>query len=290
VVLKHPSYRHEAPAADAPIVIYDSGVGGLTVARQLTRLRPAENLLYVADNGWFPYGKKGELELRARMYAVLHTIMESVQPKAIVIACNTASTVADTALDDIDEDVPVFTVVPPVEEAVQATPDGVIALLATPGTVRRSLVRRLIGPYAAPGQVRLVDTMELVYLAERKLAGNTITAGHVKVALDLTMPAPERALIDGVIFGCTHFPWLADELRPSFPTARAWSDPAMDVANHVLSRTTPVERPGHGTRTLALTSEHNRHHLRRVFAQHGFWTELPLQFGWPEYAPSLQAR
>ena len=272
-----------------PIVIYDSGVGGLTVARHLIRLLPSDNLLYVADNGWFPYGDKSDLALRGRIFALLHTIVEAACPRAIVIACNTASTAIAPVIDDLS-DVPLFVVLPPVAQTVRDARGGPVALLATPNTLRCSLVRRLVDAHASPSQIRFVASMALVHLAERKLAAERVTDANVRAALDAAMLPAERQRMDGVILGCTHFPWLIDEMRPAFPAARVWSDPALDVAGRVAARIGPAERPSseERVRMLALTSGHNQEHLRRVFARHGFGTGPPLPFAWTAWTPSLQ--
>jgi glutamate racemase len=255
-----------------PIVVYDSGVGGLTVSRHLVRLRPSEDLLYVADNGWFPYGNRPELALRARIYTVLDTLVESVGPRAIVIACNTASTAVASTLRDLTDTVPLFVVVPPIEQALRASPSGRHALLATPNTVRCSPVRRLVASSAAPGQVTSVASMALVHLAEQKLAGEPVTSDSVRVALDHVIAPSERRRIDSVILGCTHFPLLLDELAEAFPAARHWSDPALAIAREVVERVPPMAAPGarEAVRALMLTSGHNQGQLQRVFAPHGF--------------------
>lgn len=276
--------------ADIDVVIYDSGVGGLTVARHLAELHPQANVLYVADNGWFPYGDKSDLALRARIYAVLHTIVETAQPLATVVACNTASTAVAATLDDISDAMPIFTVVPPIGNTVRAVRGGTIALLATPSTTRRQLVRELIARHAGESRVQLVPAMGLVHLAERKLAGGIVTAEEVAHVLDPVLPPGERELIDGVILGCTHFPWLIEELRPAFPSAGVWSDPALDVARHVtdhLVSVGPRSTESVGTRALYLTSGHNRAELRHVFERHGFGAGPSLPFPWHTYAPSL---
>lgn len=266
------------PRPAGPIVIYDSGVGGLTVARHITALRPSADLLYVADNAWFPYGDKTAIALRARVYGMLHALVESARPAAIVVACNTASTAAAASLADIGREVPLRLVVPPVRDAVRAAgPGAPLALLATPATARNSLVRRAIAAHAAPGQIRLAPAMGLVHLAERKLAGEPVTAADARAALDPVLPAPQRAAVRGVLLGCTHFPWLLDELRPAFPAARHWTDPALQAARHVLAAVpqAPAAGPAPGARHLWLTTPAAPAPLRRAFARHGFTLTRP---------------
>ncbi|MDH6576656.1 aspartate/glutamate racemase family protein [Kitasatospora sp. MAP5-34] len=288
--LQSPPGRGVAIPRSRPVVIYDSGVGGLTVARHLVQLMPSEDLLFVADNGWFPYGDKNDLALRARIYGVLHAITESANPRAIVIACNTASTAVASSLDDLGAGVPIFPVIPPVEQTAQAVRGGTVALLGTPSTTRRSLVRRLIEQQQGVANFELIGSMELVHLAEKKLAGQQVSADEVTEALDAVVPASVRAGVDGVILACTHFPWLLEELQPAFPNARVWSDPARDVARKVMSQVPArVRSPREDvTRVLNLTSSHNRDELGPVFARHGFWAGPSLAFGSNVYATSLQ--
>ncbi|MGK4581604.1 glutamate racemase [Kitasatospora sp. HPMI-4] len=278
------------PPRSRPIVIYDSGVGGLTVARHLVQLRPSEDLLYVADNGWFPYGDKRDMALRSRIYGVLDAVIESADPRAIVIACNTASTALIATLSDLATDVPVFTVTPPIEQTAKAVAGGTVVLLATPSTVRRSMVRRLVNEHSAVSRFELVGAMDLVHLAERKLAGHQVTAEEVVEALDQVIPSSRRDEVDGVILGCTHFPWLLDELRTAFPRALVWSDPARETAEQVLEQIPVRVRPTREdvARVLYLTSDHNREELRPVFARQGFWAGPSLPFSANEQLLSLQ--
>lgn len=274
-----------------PIVVYDSGVGGLTVARHLLRLRPQDDLVYVADNGWFPYGDKDDLALRARIYAVLHAVVERARPSAVVIACNTASTAVTATLDDLAADTPIFTVVPPVEQTVREVGDGTVALLGTPSTIRRSLVRRLVDQHAVQGRFVLAPSMDLVHLAEAKLASGRVDTAAVAAALDAVLPAPSREDVAGVILGCTHFPWLVEELRPFFPQARVWADPALAVAQQVearLAETAPESGGRVPSRRLYLTSQHNLEELRPVFRRHGFAAGPLLPLSW--VTPALHRR
>ncbi|GAA1501303.1 glutamate racemase [Kitasatospora kazusensis] len=288
--LQSPPGRGVAIPRSRPVVIYDSGVGGLTVARHLIQLLPSEDLLFVADNGWFPYGDKNDLALRARIYGVLHAITESANPRAVVIACNTASTAVASSLDDLGAEVPMFPVIPPIAQTAEAVRGGTVAVLGTPSTTRRSLVRRLVDEQRDVSKFELIGSMELVHLAEKKLAGQPVTSEEVVEALDLVVPASVRAGVDGVILACTHFPWLLDELQPAFPNARVWSDPARDVARKVMAHVPARSQPPREdvVRVLNLTSNHNREELGPVFARHGFWAGPSLAFASSVNSPSLQ--
>lgn len=280
--------------SSGPIVIYDSGVGGLTVARHLLAARSSDRLVYVADNAWFPYGTKGDLPLRSRIFALLEMFVEDLGARAIVVACNTASTAIAANVDDLRLAPPIFTVVPPVGDAVRRVPAGRVVLLATPSTARRALVHRLIEEHGAVERVVVVPAPELVLLAERKLAGGAVTAEDVAAAVRPLLSAGECASFDGVILGCTHFPLLREELAEVFPRARVWSDPASDTASRVLRHTAaPVSgAAGTGSQELVLTAPGGAagRDLRRVFARHGFGAVVPRQgAGVRHHGEDLQA-
>jgi glutamate racemase len=270
---------------DAPVVIYDSGVGGLSVARHFGQMCPSRDLVYLADNGWFPYGNKGEGALVRRVHHLLDSLASQVMPAAILVACNTASTAITDRLVG-DGSIPVIGVLPPIAAAIAQSRTGRIALLATPGTLSRRVVGDLIATHARPGQVHCVGSLALVDLAEQKMAGVLVGPHQVSAAIDGQLPAAVRAGIDVVILGCTHFPLLKTELMHAFPNARAWVDPAREASLATLARL-PI-RPaasgsagtgkgsrgrvsaGTGRRSLFLTSDHNGRRLREVFAARGF--------------------
>lgn len=262
-----------------PIVVYDSGVGGLSVARHLIRARPGDNLLYVADNAWFPYGNKTEERLRARIEYLIEAIANAAAPVGILVACNTASTAITESLKR--DDVPVISVLPPVAQAVQAGGDGRIALLATPGTVFRRAVHEQIDAYAKQDQVLLIGALGLVHLAEEKLARGYLAKGKVERVLDPLITSRLRSTVRVVILGCTHFPLIKEELSPFFPNAEHWIDPAEYAIRNLLDRI-PKHRGHrqmttghHGIRRVALTSDHNRAVLEKVFAGQGFLPSGP---------------
>ncbi|MDR3440148.1 glutamate racemase [Telmatospirillum sp.] len=260
-------------AAPQPVVIYDSGVGGLSVATHLAGMCPSRDLVYLADNGWFPYGNKGEGALARRVHHLLDSLAACVEPAAILVACNTASTAITDRLVG-DGSVPIIGVVPPIASAIAASRTGRVALLATPGTLSRRLVAELIRTHAESEQVTCLGPLALVDLAERKMAGESITPRHVIDAIERLLPRSGRDEIDVVILGCTHFPLLKDELAHAFPNARHWMDPAREAcratAARLSSSSTGDGGAGDGRRTLFLTSDHNDQHLREVFATRGF--------------------
>lgn len=257
----------------AAIVVYDSGVGGLTVARQIVRLLPDFDLIYLADNGWFPYGNKPEQVLRRRVNMLLDYVQRVVRPAGIMVACNTASTAIPGRLG-LQSLTPLQGVVPPLQEALAMSRSGRIALLATPGTLERQAIRDAIAT-TSPGTVTTFGSLDLVQAAERKLAGERIDPAILSRHFAAQgWDALSRRAIDVVILGCTHFPHLQEELAAVLPDVRHWVDPAATAAQALVAQmrkhAAPPLRPGLARRRLLLTSAHNSGELLEVFATAGF--------------------
>jgi glutamate racemase len=259
-----------------PIIVYDSGVGGLLVARRLMKYCPSHDLVYLADNGWFPYGNKDEKLLAGRVNEILSILGRRLRPAAIVVACNTASTAISQRLSRRGP-VPIYGVIPPIGRAVRISAGGRVVLLATPGTLQRSVIRELIAKHN-PLQISAIGSLDLVYMAEQKMADHSFRKRQVVDAVEALMPDRKRSEITTVVLGCTHFHILLPELREAFSNARYWLDPSTDVASAVqrdLSRHTVDERlPSY---TLLLTSTGNSSELRRVFAAQGFPEGCPTE-------------
>src|SRR5689334_3295253 len=198
----------------APILFFDSGVGGLSVLAPTRQLLPNAPLVYVADNAGFPYGKRTEAEIASRVPALLGRLVERFHPRLAVIACNTASTIA---LDHVRSalDLPVVGTVPAIKPAAEMSRTRVIGVLGTEATVRQPYVDDLAAKFAADCTIVRHGSPELVELAEAKLAGEDINADAVRAAAQPMFDADER--IDTVVLACTHFPLLEDELRATFP-------------------------------------------------------------------------
>ena len=149
-------------------LVFDSGVGGLSVVQELRALMPDIYITYVADDEFRPYGTKTEAELQARLPALLQTLVFAVQPDILVIACNTASTTALTQIRNT-VDIPIIGVVPAIKPAAHMSKAKAFAVLGTPGTVRRKYVGKLIRDFASDCQVVLHGSTGLVELAEQKI-------------------------------------------------------------------------------------------------------------------------
>lgn len=211
------------------LLLFDSGVGGLSVLDHIARALPGAPIVYVADNAGFPYGLKTEAELAARVPALLGRLVERYDPAIVVIPCNTASVIAlgpvRAALDR-----PVVGTVPAIKPAALATRTGAIGVLGTLATVRQPYVDRLIAEFAPGVRVFRHGSARLVEIAEAKLRGLVTDSGEV--AAELGALTGQAADIDTVVLACTHFPLLADELAVAAP-GLAFVDSGAGIARRV---------------------------------------------------------
>jgi glutamate racemase len=229
---------------DAPLLFFDSGVGGLSVLDPTIALLPFAPIVYAADNAGFPYGTKSDADLATRIPALLGRLVERFRPRLAVIACNTASTIAldavRTALD-----VPVVGTVPAIKPAAEASRSRVVGVLGTEATVRQPYVDDLAERFAADCTVVRHGSAALVDLAEDKLRGRPIDDDDVRRAIAPLADVPE---MDVLVLACTHFPLLADELRRALPGV-ALVDGGAGIARRVEHLTRgqawPMSRP-HG--------------------------------------------
>lgn len=216
----------------APILIFDSGIGGLSVLGPIRALLPGLPVVYAADNAGFPYGTKSEAEIAARVPALLGRLVERYRPRLAVIACNTASTIAlghvRAALD-----LPVVGTVPAVKPAAERSRTRVIGVLGTEATVRQVYVDRLAAEYASDCLVLRHGSARLVTLAEAKLAGEAVTAADVAPELRGLLDQPGGDRMDMVVLACTHFPLLREELAAASPRPLGFVDGGAGIARRV---------------------------------------------------------
>jgi glutamate racemase len=225
--------------ANAPLLFFDSGVGGLSVLAPTLELLPNAPIVYAADSTGFPYGKRSEAEIASRVPALLGRLVERFRPRLAVIACNTASTIA---LDHVRAalDLPVVGTVPAIKPAGETSKTRVIGVLGTQATVRQPYVDDLAGRFAADCTIIRHGSPELVELAEAKLGGDDIPIETVRAAVQPMFEAPDGDRIDTLVLACTHFPLLADELRAAFPNV-AQVDGGAGIARRIafLTREQP---------------------------------------------------
>ncbi len=190
----------------------DSGVGGLSVLDDVRERLPALDISYVADNAGFPYGTKTEMEVATRVCALLGRLTERLQPDLLVIACNTASTIALAHARAV-LDVPVVGTVPAIKPAAEKSKSRVIGVLGTQATVRQPYVARLSADHAADCTVLLHGSARLVELAEAHLRGQDVTAADVAPELAGLTSQKDGKCIDQIVLACTHFPLLLSQLQ-----------------------------------------------------------------------------
>ncbi|HEY6047520.1 MAG TPA: glutamate racemase [Sphingomicrobium sp.] len=236
--------------ASAPLLFFDSGVGGLSVLEPTRRLLPNAPIVYAADNAGFPYGKRSEAEIASRVPALLGRLVERFRPRLAVIACNTASTIAlDHARAALD--LPIVGTVPAIKPAAEMSKSRVIGVLGTEATVRQPYVDNLAGQFAADCTIIRHGSPELVELAEAKLAGTAATTAAVKAAAQPMFDAPEGERIDTVVLACTHFPLLDPELREAFPSV-GFVDGGAGIARRIAHLTQGQPWPAEVRAGLAL--------------------------------------
>ena len=202
--------------ANAPILFFDSGVGGLSVLAPTLKLLPNAPIVYAADSAGFPYGKRSEAEIASRVPALLGRLVERFHPRLAVIACNTASTIA---LEHVRSalDLPVVGTVPAIKPAAETSKSRVIGVLGTEATVRQPYVDDLAARFASDCTIIRHGSPELVELAEAKLGGEDLDIEQVRAAMQPMFEAPGGDRIDAVVLACTHFPLLGEELSAAFP-------------------------------------------------------------------------
>ncbi len=250
------------------VLVFDSGVGGLSVFDAIAASGHALALSYAADNAWLPYGLKSDAALKARVPALLTALVGHWAPDAVVVACNTASTIA---LDEVRAalSIPVVGVVPPIKPAAALTKTGTIGLLATPATVRRAYTDDLIAQFAPDKTVVRFGSAALVEAAEQKLRGEAPDPSAITEAIDGLFGAPGGADIDVVAVACTHFPLLAAELVAAAPRAVTWLDSGAAIARRV-AQVLGAETGATSAQHLGLTDVERAHDLAPALRTRGF--------------------
>jgi glutamate racemase len=219
---------------ERPVLIFDSGLGGLTVLREVRYLLPYEPLLYVADDEAFPIGRWPEPDLKERLLSLFEKLIEDHRPKAVIIACNTAFTLAGESLREAHPEVSFVGTVPAIKPAAERTSSGLISVLATPGTVRRAYTRTLIDSFASQCHVRLVGSDLLAEQAERHMRGEEVPDEDLLSEISGCFLDSGGRRTDIVVLACTHYPFLANRFRKIAPWPVDWLDPAEAIARQLV--------------------------------------------------------
>jgi glutamate racemase len=220
----------------ARILVFDSGVGGLSILRALQRCADLQQQphqwLFCSDNAFFPYGTKKEDELIARVTVVLNALQNQVQPDIIVLACNTASTVALESVRSTLQ-TPVVGVVPAIKPAAQLSQTRSIGILATPGTINRPYTQKLIDDFASDCHITRVGSSELVWIAEQYLRTGMVDNTELHRILAPMRDAIAQSKLDTIVLACTHFPLIIEFLSEQLPEIRHWVDSGDAIARRV---------------------------------------------------------
>lgn len=198
------------------VLFFDSGVGGLSILREVEKLNPEIESYYLFDNECFPYGNKSDVFIIKRVRELLSEALSKFELSAVVIACNTASTIVLNVLREFMK-IPVVGVVPAIKPAAQISKNKIIGLLATPGTISREYTKNLIRDFASDCEVIKIGDANLAVIAENRLStGHVHSESIAKIIRPFTqIPPDERP--DTVVLGCTHYPFVKDVLQTLMP-------------------------------------------------------------------------
>ncbi|WP_441230143.1 glutamate racemase [Tardiphaga sp. 215_C5_N2_1] len=216
------------------ILVFDSGLGGLTVQREIAKARPDARYVYVADDAFFPYGQHTEEALISRVVPLMGELIAAHRPDLVVIACNTASTLVLSHLRAAYA-VPFVGTVPAIKPACARSVSKRVSVLGTSGTVKREYTQTLIREFGGGCIVTLVGSAELAALAEGALGGQRIDDADLfrEIAPCFVQDAV-GARTDTIVLACTHYPLLLDHLNRIAPWPVAWIDPAPAIARRVV--------------------------------------------------------
>jgi glutamate racemase len=217
------------------ILLFDSGLGGLTVLREVVKTRPDAHYIYVADDAFFPYGHHGEEQIIARVVPLIGELIATHAPDLVVIACSTASTLVMSHLRE-QYKVPFVGTVPAIKPACAGSRTKRVSVLGTKGTVKREYTHALIRDFAQGCDVTLVGSAELPSLAEAALSGVEVSDQAISAELApcfLGNGGADPTRTDTVVLACTHFPLLLDRLTKLAPWPVNWIDPAPAIARRV---------------------------------------------------------
>ncbi|MEM7779891.1 MAG: glutamate racemase [Pseudomonadota bacterium] len=254
----------------SPILIFDSGVGGLTVCDALRAHLPDAPVIYAADLAGLPYGTKTEAQIAARVAGLLGRMSERFAPRLVCIACNTASTIALGMVREVLE-VPIVGTVPAIKPAASVTKTGVIGLLGTEATIRQLYVDQLERDFAADKTLLRVAAPGLVDCAEAKMRGQAIDAGAVAAAVQDLRALPDGDQIDAVVLACTHFPLLASELQAELGKDVQLIDGAQGIARRIV-QLLDGQKPSHqrDNRFVVTGDLSSSHGLAKALETRGF--------------------
>jgi glutamate racemase len=236
---EEPANRAGARDADRPAprppraLVFDSGLGGLSVLAEIRRLRPDVDIVYAADDAAFPYGRLSEAELVARVETVMARLIGETAPDIVVIACSTASTLALPPLRAAYPRLPFVGTVPAIKPAAAASRSGLISVLATRGTVARDYTHALVRDHGGDCEVTLVGALSLAIIAERIMRAEAVEDAEIEREIAPCFVERDGRRTDQIVLACTHFPLILGEIRRLSPWAVGFVDPAAAIARRL---------------------------------------------------------
>jgi glutamate racemase len=254
-----------------PLLFFDSGVGGLSVLGHVREMLPDAPLVYCADTEGYPYGEKTEAELSVRVPILLGRLTERYRPRLVVIACNTASTIALSAVRSVLH-LPVVGTVPAIKPAACCTRTKVFGVLGTAATVRQAYVDQLVAEHAQDCTVLRHGTGALVGYAEAELRGQSVPLAAYQQVMAGLFDQPSGDQMDTVVLACTHFPLVRAQLEAASPRALQWVDSGAGIARRVAFLTQDhvwAPRAGANDRTVFTAEPTDLDLLRPTLAQYG---------------------
>ena len=211
------------------VLVFDSGIGGLSIYNEIHNKIPHLHYIYAFDNEMFPYGDKSSEFLIKRVSQIIDTIIKTYSIDLVVIACNTASTICLPSLRS-KFSFPIVGVVPAIKPASKITKNKCIGLLATKATIQRAYTSNLIQEFAPDCDVKLLGLSELAHIAENKLQGIAVDMQQLEKLLQPWLNL--STVPDTIVLGCTHYPFIKDELRILFPNT-TFIDSGYAIASRV---------------------------------------------------------
>lgn len=240
------------------VIVFDSGVGGLSVFREARVIMPEWPFVYLGDNAGFPYGDWNEEALTEHIVALFDQWIKRFEPSLAIIACNTASTLIMPALRAAF-DIPFVGIVPAIKPAAEQTSSGLFSVLATPGTVKRASLKKLINEFASQCDVNLVGATQLAKLSEDYMHGKPVDMALLKAEIAPCFIEQATGRTDIITLGCTHYPFLINQMRKVAPWPVDWLDPAEAVARRardlLSSQKTTQQRDPSNTRSIAVMTQ-----------------------------------
>jgi glutamate racemase len=224
----HGRYLSSSPT----ILLFDSGLGGLTVHREVAAARPDARLIYAADDEAFPYGPMEESELVIRVLAVIGALIDKYKPELAVIACNTASTIVLPELRARFA-LPFVGTVPAIKPACAVSASKRVSVLGTEATVKREYTHALIRQFANGADVTLIGSARLARFAEAELRGQPVEDSAIAEEITPCFIDGDGRRTDTVVLACTHYPLLQHRFAQAQPWAVTWLDPAPAIARRV---------------------------------------------------------